>query len=143
MINQLKMTIEKLSKTTKLLGKCGLLIIENQDDLKHQYSEIKNILLSLNYQECKDYLEILKALSSLENKIYYIEKGEKLDGLVLEIIAEFEAGIVSIADRKGKSGLITSKWNPDKVSFIIVMTRDQIEKSHPHLFEYVNISQSL
>lgn len=63
--------------------------------------------------------------------------------MVLEIIAEFDAGIVSLADRKNNTGLKTANWDPSKTSFIVIMTRKQIEQSYPRLFEYVNIIQSL
>lgn len=143
MSKQLKEKIEKLDETIKSLSKIGLLIIEDETESTALDSEIKNILSVLDYQECKDYLEVMNALSTKKNKIFYIEQSEKLDGLVLEIVAEFEAGIVSLADRKNKTGLMTAKWNPNQISFVIILTRAQIEKSYPRLFEYINISQSI
>ncbi len=135
--------INQLVQTVAGLGKVGLLIVEKTSKLKLAVSKAKKILVGIGYAECIDYLEIMDALSSGKKKIYYIEKGKKLDGLVLEIIAEFEAGMVSLADRKNNTGLKTSQWNPAQTFLVIIMTRNQIEKSYPRLFEYINITQSI
>lgn len=140
---QLKEKIDKLAQTTAMLGKVGLLIVENEKDRESVFTEASRMLLQLPHQQCADYLEIMNALSAGKDKIFYAEREEKLNGLVLEIIAEFEAGIVSLADRKNNTGLKTAKWNPAKTSFIVIMTRDQVEKSYPRLFEYINITQSI
>jgi len=100
-------------------------------------------LTDSGYKECNDYIEIMDVLSEGQDKIFYTEKSKKLDGLVLEIIAEFDAGIVSLADRRNNTGLKTANWNPAKTSFVVIMTRKQVEQSYPRLFEYVNIIQSL
>ena len=135
--------IDKIIQTTVALGKVGLLIVEDQKGIETMLTEAKKSLANARYKECTDYLEIMDALSAGEDKVFYAEKGKKLDGLVLEIIAEFEAGIVSLADRKNNTGLKTAKWNPSQTSFIVIMTRDQIENSYPRLFEYINFTQSL
>ena len=143
MPNQIKEKIEKLSQTTSALGKVGLLVMENETEFEPTVTEAKKLLAELQFQECADYLELMDVLSGGRAKIFYAEKGEKLDGLVLEIIAEFEAGMVNLADRKNQTGLKTAKWNPAQVSFIVIMTRAQIEKSYPRLFEYINVTQSI
>lgn len=135
--------IQHLTEASVSLGKVGVLIIENGNDFQPKIDEAKVVLSELQYQNCADYLEIMDALSSGQKKIYYIEEKERLDGLVLEIVAEFEAGIVSLADRKNQSGLKTAQWNSAEVSFVVVMSRAQIENSHPKLFEYINIMQSI
>lgn len=143
MLIQLKEKIEKLVQTTSALGMVGLLIVENENEFESAILEAKKVLVDAHYTECSDYLEIMDALSIDKDKIFYAEKGERLDGLVLEIIAEFEAGIVSLADRKNNTGLKTAKWNPAKTSFIVIVTRKRVENSYPRLFEYINIMQSI
>lgn len=140
---QLKEKISQLVQIIAMLGKVGLLVVENEEDRETVFTEAPRILLRLPYQQCADYLEIMNALSVGKDKIFYVEREEKLNGLVLEIIAEFESGIVSLADRKNNTGLKIAKWNPAKTSFIVIMTRDQVEKSYPRLFEYINITQSI
>ena len=139
----IKEKINKLTGLSVAFSKVGLLVIDSKTSPKQKITAAKKNLLNLNYKECADYIEVMDALSSGKDKILYIEKGKKLDGLVLEIIAEFDAGIVSLADRKNNTGLKTANWNPAKTSFIVIMTRKQIEQSYPRLFEYVNIIQSL
>ena len=134
---------DKLVNLSDALLKVGLLVAEGKTDTKSKIAKAKKTLADSGYKECADYIEVMDALSSGKDKILYIEKGKKLDGLVLEIIAEFDAGIVSLADRKNNTGLKTANWNPAKTSFIVIMTRKQIEQSYPRLFEYVNIIQSL
>jgi len=138
----LQQQARKLAENTAALSKVGLLVVEDNGNREAIFSETSEIYSDLGYYPCADYLEIMDALSSGQNRIFYIEQGEKLNGLVLEIAAEFETGIVSLADRKKQTGLKTAKWNPVETSFIIVMTRLQVEKSHPRLFEYINIIQS-
>lgn len=138
-----KEKIEKLMQITSALGQVGLLIVEKVDEFESALPAIKKVLVSARYHECADYLEIMNALSASKDKIFYAEKGDRLDSLVLEIIAEFEAGIVSLADRKNNTGLKTAQWNPSQTFFIVVMSRKQIEASYPRLFEYINIMQSL
>ncbi len=140
---QLQEKIEQLLATTTALGKVGLLIAENEKSCKTAFEQAREQLLNNNYKECSDYLEIMDILSEGKDKLFYIERGEKLDGLVLEIIAEFEAGMVSLADRKHNTGLKTAAWNPTKTSLIVIMSREQIEASYPRLFEYINFTQSI
>jgi len=133
----------KLIETTAALGGVGLLIVENEKSNKAAFERAREQLFSNNYKECSDYLEIMDVLSEGKDRLFYTERGEKLDGSVLEIIAEFEAGIISLADRKHNTGLKTATWSPTKTSLIIMIGRKQIEASYPRLFEYINFTQSL
>lgn len=143
MITNIKEKIDKLMQTSFTLGKVGLLVAENKQELSVVFTEAKNALLALSYKECADYLELMDALSASKNKIFYTENDDQLNSLILEIVAEFEAGIVSLADRKNKTGLRTAQWNPNQTSLIIIMTRQQVEKSYPRLFEYIGAIQSI
>jgi hypothetical protein len=129
--------------TTTALGGVGFLIVENEKNCNETIEKVREKLFNENYKECSDYLEVMDVLSEGKDKLFYIETGDRLDGLVLEIIAEFEAGMVSLADRKHNTGLKTARWNPTKTSFIVIMTRTQIEKSYPRLFEYINFTETL
>ncbi len=140
---RLKEKIEKIIDVTFAVGKVGLLIVEDEKKLVETRVDVRKILAESKFKECSDYLEIMDALSTGSDKIFYSEKGDRLDGLVLEIIAEFEVGMVSLADRKNNIGLKTVKWNPAKTSPVIMMSRKQTENSYPRLFEYVNITQSI
>ena len=143
----------QLLAITTALGGVGLLIAEHEKGRKIAFEKAREELLNGNYKECSDYLEIMDILSegpegvasrpygASKTKLFYVERGEKLDGLVLEIIAEFEAGMVSVADRKHNTGLKTAKWSPTKTSFIVMMSRKQIEASYPRLFEYINFTE--
>jgi len=135
--------IRALAESGSALGKIGLLIVENEKDPKTALVQAKKVLAGLQYRECADYVALMDALSAGKKKLFYVEPGKRLDGLVLEIVAEFEAGLVSLADRKNKTGLKTARFNPSSVSLVAVLTRSQIEKSHPRLFEYVNLTQAI
>lgn len=143
----IKKKTNKLANLSNILSnisfRVGLLIIEGEASSKSKITKAKKILIDLGYEEFIDYIEVMDALASKKNKIFYIEKDKKLNGSILEIMAEFDAGIISLADRKNNTGLKTVNWDPSKVSFLIIMTRNQIEQSYPHLFEYINIFQSL
>jgi|SRR3989344_2030995 len=140
---QIQEKTEGLLSATTALGGVGLLIAESEKSSKATFERAREQLLNNNHKECSDYLEIMEVLAEGKDKIFYIEQGTKLDGLVLEIIAEFEAGIVSLAERKHNTGLKTAVWTPTKTSLIIMMSRKQIEASYPRLFEYINFTQSL
>ncbi|MEK7540844.1 MAG: hypothetical protein AAB529_01225 [Patescibacteria group bacterium] len=139
----IKERTDKLANLSNVFLKVGLLVAEGKTDPKVRITKAKKTLVNSGYKECTDYIQVMDALSSGKDKIFYIEKNKKLDGLVLEIIAEFDAGIVSLADRKNNTGLKTANWDPSKTSFVVIMTRKQIEQSYPRLFEYINIIQSL
>lgn len=134
---------KQLLSTTTALGGVGLLVAENERGRKTVFEKAREELLNDNCKECFDYLEIMDVLSEGKDNVFYIERGTKLDGLVLEIIAEFEAGMVSLADRKHNTGLKTATWTPAQTSFIVIMSRKQVEASHPRLFEYIDFIQSL
>ncbi len=140
MPNQTIEKTEPLLATTAALGGVGLLIAENERGRKAAIEKAREELQGNDYKECFDYLEVMDILSSGKDKLFYVESGEKLDGLILEIIAEFEAGMVGLADRKHNTGLKTARWNPTKTSLIVVMSRRQIERSYPRLFAYINFT---
>ena len=143
MPTEYKEKTDRLIQASAALGKVGLLIVENEKGFMKARAEAGKIMIDAGYKECSDYSKIMDALSNGEEMIFYAEKGKRLDSSVLEIISEFEAGIVSLADRVRNTGLQTAKWNPSKTSFIAIMTRKQTEQSYPRLFEYINITQSI
>lgn len=81
------------------------------------------------------YMEVMDLLEKSQ-PFYYLEESKKLDDLIYEIVAEYKTGIISLMNRKYKSGLKTVGFNPNKNSMILVLTRDQIEASDK-LFEYI------
>jgi hypothetical protein len=85
----------------------------------------------------------MDVLSEGKDKLFYVERGEKLDGLIFRIIEDFDSGKTVLMDIKNHTGLKIVKTNPTKTSFIVVMSRKQIEASYPRLFEYINFTQSL
>jgi len=135
--------IHHLLKTVNALGKVGLLIVENEAELAPKVAGIRQLFMAAGYQEASDYLNLMDLLDNGQTKIFYGEREEKLNSKVLEIISEFEAGMVSLSDQKNHTGLKVSQWNPAKVSLVIILTRQQVEKSYPRLFEYTNITQSI
>ena len=140
---QIKEKTEKLLEKTVALGRIGLLIIENESNVESIREEAVKSLIDFVCEQIADYVELMSALNAGKHKLFYAENSDKLNGSILEIIAEFEAGIVSLADRKNNSGLLTAKWNPTETSLTILMSRRQVENSYPRLFEYINIIQSL
>jgi hypothetical protein len=135
--------ISEFSSTSLLLGKVGLIVLEKQKDYSVNLKKLEKNLLGLFYKKSNDYIELMDDLSAGKSKLFYIENDKKLDGSVLEIVAEFEAGIVSLADKKNNQGLKTAQWNPLKTSLIVIMTRKQIENSYIRLFEYINLVKSI
>lgn len=142
-MKKLQDQIREFSNTSLSLGKVGLVSLEKQKDYSVNLKKVEKILLGLDYKKSNDYLELMDNLSAGKNRIFYVEKDEKLDGSALEIIAEFEAGMVSLADKKNSQGLKTATWNPLKTSLVVIMARKQIENSYPRLFEYINLTQSI
>lgn len=135
--------IDLLANFSLSFGKVALLVIENNNEFEQKIDEITPPLSKLEYKLASDYLEIMDALSGGLERIVYIERADRLDSNVLEIIAEFDAGIVSLSDKKNKTGLKTAKWNPSKNSLLVVMTRRQVENSYDKLFNYLSIVQSI
>ena len=124
-------------------GGCGLLIVEKESGKEAVLEKTREQLLNNDFKEYSDYVDIMNVLSQGEEKLFYVERADKLDGFVLEIIAEFEAGMVSLANRKNNTGLITAHWHPTQTSFIVIMSRRQVEASYQRLFEYTKIIGSL
>ncbi len=121
--------IEKIIETSKLTGEIALIIIEDETKKSEILDDIKKNLTST-----KDYLEVMDLLEKSQS-FYYSEEGVKLDDLIYEIVAEYKTGIISLMDRKYKTGLKTVKFDPNNNSMILVLTRNQIELSD-QLFEY-------
>ncbi len=142
-MKKLQDQISEFSTTSLALGKVGLIALEKQKDYSANLKKMEKILSDLGYKKSDDYVELMDDLSAGKDRLFYVEKDEKLDGSALEIIAEFEAGIVSLADKKNNQGLKTAIWNPLKISLVIVMARKQIENSYPRLFEYINLTKSI
>ena len=115
----------------------------SQELIKHKiicryYFASKNIIISLNVSGCGRAVGYMEVMDLLEKSqpFYYLEESKKLDDLIYEIVAEYKTGIISLMNRKYKSGLKTVGFNPNKNSMILVLTRDQIEASDK-LFEYI------
>ena len=142
-MKKLQAEISEFSTTSLALGKVGLIVLEKQKDYSVNLKKVEKILSDLGYKKSDDYLELMDDLSAGKDRLFYVEKDEKIDGSTLEIIAEFEAGIVNLADKKNNQGLKTATWNPLKTSLVIVMARKQIENSYPRLFEYINLIKSI
>ena len=129
--------------TSSSLGGVSIFIIEHQEEYDVLKNELEAALSGAGYAKRDDYLALTDSLSGGEKKLWYTETNEKLDGCVLEIIAEFGAGIVSLADRKNSTGLKTARWNPLETSLVLIISRDQAERSHHNLFSYSTSIQSL
>lgn len=122
--------IKKIVETSKLTGEIALIIIEDETKKQEILDDIKK-----NLKGAKDYLEAMDLLEKSQS-FYYLEEGVKLDGLIYEIVAEYKTGIISLMDRKYKTGLKTVKFNPNNIVIVLVLTREQIEASD-QLFEYI------
>lgn len=142
-MKKLQTEISEFSTTSLALGKVGLIILEKQKDYDANLKKVEKILSGLGYKKSDNYVELMDDLSAGKDRLFYVEEDKKLDGSALEIIAEFEAGIVNLADKKNNQGLKTAAWNPLKTSLVIVMARKQIENSYPRLFEYINLVKSV
>jgi hypothetical protein len=135
--------IQPFSAAALALGRAGLIVAEEGGNSDFKPQAAADSLKNLGYLECHDYLEIMDALAAGQKKIYYRERGGRLDHLVFEIAAEFESGVIGLADRKNNTGLKTARWNPADCALVIIMTRAQAEISHPDLFKYITLIQSL
>lgn len=139
-------TQEKIKKSpnttdvSRSIGLPSLIVVENK---KAPITDRIKTLKDNDFKEVKDYLEVMEGLEKDNGKVLYIEQADKLDSSMLEIIAEFGAGIISLADRKNNTGIKTVKFNPFETLFVVVMTRDQVEKSYPRLFEYIGTIESI
>lgn len=131
----------KFGEACTSLGKVGLLIVEGKGKKPKTVSDAMDIFVDAGFSKCDDYVAILDHLPT--EKCLYVESGEKIDGSVVEIIAEYESGIVSLADRKGKSGLKTSRFNPVATSLIVIVSREQLEKSYSKIFDHVTLTQTI
>ena len=135
--------VEQLLATTAALGGVVLLIVEHEKNRKAAIEKAREKLFNSNYKECSDYLEVMDVLSEGKDKLFYVEKGDKLDSLIFKIIEDFDSGRIALMDKKNHSGLKVIKSNPSKTSFIVIISRKQVEKSYPRLFEYVMFKQSI
>lgn len=122
------------------LGGVGLCIIEDGDE--EVVSKVTRQLEQKGFRPCADHLAIMDDLANSNDTLYYRERGDKLDGSVLEIVAEFDVGMVSLAD-KNAGRLVVAQWEPETARLAIIMTRAQIESSYPRLFQYCRFNQSL
>lgn len=138
---ELSKKIKKLTEVSSKLGEIGLIVIEDEKK-KHVLSN--ELIKSLNvagFGRAMDYMECMDLLEKSQ-PFYYLENGAKLDDLILELIAEFKTGIISLMDRKYKLGLKTVKFNPNNNSIIIILTRDQVESSG-NFFKFIGPMESL
>lgn len=134
--------IKKLAEISFKLGEVGLIIVENEKEAETEGQKIRKILTDLNYQEAKDYLEIMNGLEA-KQPLFYIEPKEKIDNLVWDIIREYQGGMVSLMDRQNHAGLKTVKFLPKESPFILVLTREQIDNSPQGFFEYIGPMESI
>lgn len=124
--------VKKLIKTSKLTGDIALIIIEDIKKMKEIICELEKHLA-----KASDYLKLMDLLEKAQ-PLYYLEEAEKLDNLIYEIVAEYKTGIISLMDRKNKTGLRTIKFNPNNNVIVLVLTREQIEVSD-QLFKYIGL----
>ena len=134
--------IKKLAEISAKLGEIGLLIIESEKKAEADGQSARKILANLNYQEAKNYLEIMNSLEA-KHPVFYIESEEKLNNLIWEIIREYQGGMVSLMDRQNHTGLKTVKFLPKESPLILILTRKQIENSPQGLFEYAGPIESI
>src|SRR3990167_2628174 len=132
-----------LVQTSQALGRVGLIVVEQAKVKRETAVQITAQLNKLGYLACPDYLALLKALGSNQPKLFYQEQGPRLGSQVLEIVAEFESGIVSLADRKKRTGLVTATYNPLATSLVVILTREQLEKSYDRLVDYVSLTKPI
>lgn len=118
------------------IGLPSLVIIENEKSTRDELNAVGKTMAESGFKKANDYLEVMDLLLTGNEKILYVEQGKKLDDLVLEIVAEYTTGMISLADRKNHTGLKTVKFNPFKTSLAVVMTRSRVEASYPRLYEY-------
>jgi hypothetical protein len=130
-------------KTSTTIGLPSLVIVEAEENAEKKAQEIRQKLAEEGFVVANNYLEAMDALERGDEKILYVETREKLDNLIFEIITEYSTGIISLADRVHNTGLKTVKFNPFEHTVAIILTREQIEKSNPRLFEYFGIKESL
>jgi hypothetical protein len=132
--------ISNLVKTSSALGSVGLLILEKNGAVKNK--EAVKQLSDSGYKQAGDYLGLMDCLQNTQ-PVFYLEKDEKINNLVWEIVREYEGGIVSLMDRAGHSGLKTARFVPKNSPFILALSRAQIEKSPAGIFEYAGPQESI
>lgn len=137
-----KNKITKLVQISEKTGQIGVLVIEKKTNIKEKIKKAIELLNESNYKQAEDYWQIMFALESGQS-VFYCEKGKKIDNLVWNMIKEYEGGIISLMDRKEHTGLKTIKYSPLKSHFILLLTRDQIEKSPQGFFNYVGPMESI
>jgi len=91
--------IKKLIEVVGKLGEIGLIIIEDEKEKVGMQKQIAAELNQAGVASAKNYLEVMDFLEK-SKAFYYLEETDKLDDLMLEIIAEYKTGIVSLQDRK-------------------------------------------
>lgn len=142
-MSTLQEKMRTIVQTSVALGGPGVVLIEKAAGAKESVAKVAGLLRRAAYREGADCADVMDLLSTAKKKIFYVEKSARLDSDMLEIVAEFDAGIVSLADRKNQTGLKTAKFSPRAVSLLVILTRKQLEKSYPRLFEYVRFSITL
>ncbi len=135
--------IEKINKFVDIsakLGELGLIIVEDVNSKK--VATVGVALQKKDYIRSKDYLELM---DNLENKqaTFYIEPNDKLDDLIWRIVRHYNDGMVSMMDRKNHTGLKTIHFLPKESPLILILTREQVDKSPQGLFEYVGGIESV
>ncbi|HAM88181.1 MAG: hypothetical protein US83_C0008G0010 [Candidatus Falkowbacteria bacterium GW2011_GWC2_38_22] len=132
--------IKKLIEVVGKLGEIGLIIIEDEKEKVGMQKQIAAELNQAGVASAKNYLEVMDFLEK-SKAFYYLEETDKLDDLMLEIIAEYKTGIVSLQDRKNSTGLRTVKFNPNDNYFILILSRKQVEASG-QFFEFIGPIES-
>lgn len=135
--------IEKINKfiqATTRLGELGLIIIENGNSTK--VATVGVALQKTDYKRSKEYLEVMNNLES-KQPTFYIEPKDKLNNLIWDVVQNYDGGMVTLMDRKNHTGLKTVHFLPKESSFILILTRAQVENSPQGLFEYVGGVESV
>lgn len=143
MINTTQEKTAELIKTTTGIGGMGLLIIEDHNDWQETIREVKEELFHANYSECADYLGIIDVFSHGKDKIFYIEQGEQIESIIVKIVDDFHLGRAVVMDGKNHTGMKVVEFDPTKTSFIIVVSRKQLESSYSKLMEYITFTQAI
>ncbi len=121
----------------------SLVIIENEQSRPEALAKIIKSLTLIGFHQAVDHKSILEILPTNQGRVVYVEEGESLDSLVLDIVVNYASGFVSLMDRSGGRGLVSVRFAPERNVFWLIMTRVQVEKSYPALFEYVGVIESI
>lgn len=128
-----KTHLYRLIDTSSQVGQVGLIILPDQTSTQQ---ELLDICISNGLVECVQPNEILHALNN-KQACFYKEKEIKLNALIVDIVREYEGGMLSMMDRIDHTGLQVARFTPNETSFVVLVTKAQLEASDPMLLQYM------